>query len=267
MAQKMVFTDDWQAIFAKRGLRSFDDFFEYRGPQAENDSKRQISIITVGDCPGHKTFFIKRFHYSHFADAIFALRNFGRLCSQAQIEWENAKLLFDIGVETYRPVCYGTQTMCGLERKSVLVTEELQYQCFTDYVAGNWLTLSNQQREGIIISLAKLVRKVHDAEIGFTDLYVWHIFIREKANDNIAYDFALIDLHRMERNVRNRARQIKNLGRLNYSMLDKYFDQATRRLFVESYAGDDWPGDVAKLQAEVKKYSDALLLKRNQKPY
>jgi hypothetical protein len=117
--------------------------------------------------------------------------------------------------------------------------------------------------------LAKLVRKVHDAGIGLTDLYVWHIFIREKANNDgdVDYDFAIIDLHRMERNVRNRTRQIKNLGRLDYSMRDKYFDEALRRLFVESYAGDDWPGGVAKLQAQVKKYSAVILSKRNQKPY
>jgi hypothetical protein len=266
MAERVVFADDWQPVLAEAGLQSFDDFFEFRKPKVVPDSKRRVITITIGD---DKRLFLKCFRYSHLKDAIFALRNFGRLLSQAEVEWENAYLLLEIGVQAYKPVCCGVRTRWGLEKESFLVTEEVSGQCLTDFVGRNWATLSQQQREDVIVSLAKLIRRIHDAGIGLADLYLWHLFIREKKVDNgkIGYDFAVIDLHRMQHNIRNRARQIENLGRLNYSMLDEYFDERMRKLLIESYAGPDWPGNRSRLWATVQKHSAALLSRRNQKPY
>lgn len=265
--EKIVFADSWQEVFAEFGLKSFDDFFGYCGGQQINkNTKRDVSILTFGDGAARKVFFLKRFHHPHYKDMLFSWRNFGRLCSQAAVEWKNANLLFENGVETYKSTCFGEQIKWGLERKSFFVTEKLPGLCLTDFVARNWPQLAQSQKEKIITSLAKTIRKIHDARINLPDLYIWHIFIRESQKPN-EWDFAVIDLHRMSHNVTDKNRQIKNLGRLDHSMLDKYFDKTMRRLFIESYAGDDWPGGVDKLAGKVKKYSNAVSAKRNPRPY
>jgi hypothetical protein len=68
-------------------------------------------------------------------------------------------------------------------------------------------------------------------------------------------------------NVFNTNEQIKNLGRFDHSMTEKYFDKSLRRLFLESYAGRDWPGSIDKLQEKVNKYSDAISSRRKPQPY
>jgi len=268
--ERVVFAESWQPVFAGFGLKSFDDFFYFSGGKKINkNKKRDVSILTFGDEPNRKVFFLKRFRYPHFKDMFFAWRNFGWLCSQARCEWENARFLLDNGIGTYKPVCYGEQIRFGLERKSFFITENVQGQCLTDFVRQKWHHLKTEQKEKIIVSLAKFIRKVHDVGLNLPDLYLWHIFISETEHSEGGneYEFAVIDLHRMTLNVTNKKRQIRNLGRLDHSMVDKYFDKAIRRLLVKSYAGDNWPGGTAKLTGLVKKYSDAVSSKRSPKPY
>jgi hypothetical protein len=265
--KKTVFADLWQPVFAEFGLKSFDDFFYYFDTQKINKkTKRAIRTLVLGDGPDQKVFFLKRFYHPHFKDMFFTWRSFGEFCSQARCEWENANILLANGIETYRPICYGEQRKFGLEKKSFFVTEKLQGWCFTDFVSEKWSQLAQQQKGKIIISLAKLIRKIHDAGINLPDLYVWHIFIKEGSGPN-QWEFAVIDLHRMEHNMTDRNKQIRNLGRLDHSMVDKYFDDSLRRLLIESYAGKDWPGGIAKLAREVKNYSAIVSAKRNPKQY
>ena len=85
--ERIVFADFWQPVFAEFGLKSFGDFFDYSGGQQTNkNNKRDVSILTFGNKPDCKVFFLKRFHNPHLKDIFFALRTFGRLCSQAACE-------------------------------------------------------------------------------------------------------------------------------------------------------------------------------------
>jgi len=208
---------------------------------------------------------MKRFSHPHFKDMIFSWRNIGRPCSQARYEWENARLLLDNGIETYRPVCFGEEITYGIEKSSFFITEELQSQCLTDFVRQNWTGLDQLQKEQIITGLATFVRRIHALNISLPDLYVWHIYIAE--NGRREYDYAVIDLHRMSRNVTSMRLNIKSLGRLYHSMLDDYFDEELKRLLIKSYAACGQVGDVSKLLAQVKKYSDAISVRRRQFQY
>jgi hypothetical protein len=267
MTERVVFAGSWRRFFTEFGLKSFDDFFDYPSSGRTSDKqKRHVSILNLGIGPNRKVFFLKRFYYPHFKDMLFAFRNFGRLCSQAECEWENANLLLDKGIGTYRPVCCGEQMKCGLERKSFFVTEQLQSQHFTDFVAQNWSQLTWSQKEKIIVALAKLIRKVHDEAIRLPDLYVWHIFIEE---DEVPgeYDFAFIDLHRMGRSVKSPNKKIEDLGRLYWSMSDKYFDDKLKDLFVRAYMGDDWMGSKVALVRTIQRRVNVLAKRRKLKDY
>ncbi|MHC4159743.1 MAG: lipopolysaccharide kinase InaA family protein [Planctomycetota bacterium] len=266
--EKVVFVNSCEQTFAEFGLNSFDDFFNYAGGKCINkNTKRDVQMLTFDTDTGRKVFFLKRFHKPHFKDMLFAMGNLGRLCSQAECEWQNAKLLLECGVQTVKTICYGHRTICGIERQSFLVTKELDGLPLSDFVAENWSGMSRSQKEKIITSAARAIRKIHNAGISLPDLYLWHIFIGLADSGSNDYDFAFIDLNRMKRNVTNPNEQIKNLGRLHHSMTDKYFDGPIRRLLIASYAGDDWPGSVDALTAKVEKYSAKVSAKRGPKPY
>lgn len=264
--ENIIFTESWQPIFAEARFHCLDDFFNYDyGENVNKNNKRQVIKFTLETAAGQKTLFMKRFYKPHFKDIIAAKLSFGKFYSQARIEWENANLLLKNGVGTYKPVCYGEKMKLGLERKSFFITEELKGPCFTDFVRENWQSIDQQKKNEIISGIAQTIRKVHDAAISLTDLYVWHIFVNQSSDGN--YTFDIIDLHRMSHNVTDKNKQLKNLGRFDHSMTNKYFDDEIRRVFVESYAGDNWPGNIEKLITQVKRYSDKVSTKRNPKPY
>ena len=264
--QRIIFADSWSAFFAEFNLNSFDDFFEDLAAKSIGvNKKRNVISFSLGPDSQKKRFFMKRFSHPHFKDMLFSWCNIGRPCSQARYEWENARLLLDNGIETYRPVCFGEKITWGIENNSFFVTEELQSQCLTDFIRQNWNSLQQQQKEKIVTGLAAFIRKIHALNISLPDLYVWHIYITENAAGE--YDYAVIDLHRMSRNVTSTSRKIKNLGRLHHSMLDSYFNEELKQLFVKSYAADGRDSDICKLLAKVKKYSDAVSAKRKQIQY
>ena len=266
-SQKVVFADSWREFFADFGLSSFDDFFKLSaGREINKHKKRGVIAFSLDNGGRSGEFFMKRFFRPHLKDIFFALRKLGRPCSQAEHEWINANLLLENGIDTYRPVCYGEQTRFGIERKSFLVTEKVCGQALTEFACEDWPKLSGREKEAIIISLGRFIRRIHDAKICMTDLYLWHVFIKENHNCD-QYDFAVIDLHRMEHGAGSRRRLLKNLGALYHSMVEEYFDKELKELLIRSYAGDGGPGEVGELIRQVRKYSDAVSAKREPKPY
>lgn len=265
--ETIVFTNPWRRFFAEFGLKSFDDFFEYSaGLTIDRNKKRNVVRFDLGQGSQKKRFFMKRFLHPHFKDMFFTRLNFSRFCSQARYEWENTKLLLGNNIGTYKPACCGEKTKWGIENKSFIITEELKGQSLSDFAGQKWQHLKRRQKEKIIAGMAAFVRRIHALNVSLPDLYVWHIFLSEKQAAG-EWEFAVIDLHRMSRNVTNERKKLKNLGRLHHSMIDKYFDEELKQLFIESYAADNSPGSVAALKAQVKKFSDAVSAKRSPRPY
>ncbi len=264
--ERVVFTNSWEQILAEKGLKSFDDFYRCGGKKTIGKNRnRNVSVIRLKIADEEKIFYLKRFHHSHLKDMLFTFLNTGKLCTQAAYEWRNIRTLAGNNIGAPRRVCFGEQLRLGLERKSFIVTEELKEQCLTDFIAQNWEKLPAPEREKIIISLGQTIRKIHKAGISMPDLYVWHIFISKNENDE--YNFSFIDLNRMKQGVAGKNEKIKNLGRLHYSMIDKYFDKPMRRLLIESYAGKSDSGEFDKLIRRVKKYSAKRKKKKKIKQY
>jgi hypothetical protein len=77
------------------------------------NKKRNVSILRLPSQEGQRVYFMKRFFSPHLKDMLFTVRNFGRLCSQAELELRNARILLDNGIETYHPVCWGVETFAA----------------------------------------------------------------------------------------------------------------------------------------------------------
>jgi len=265
--ERVVFSGSWKHILAENGLKKFKDFYRCNRKKCiDKNNRRNVSIILLNTGGEEKTLYMKRFRHSHLKDILFTFLNRGKICSQAYYEWSNLKLLNKNNIGTPERVCFGEQTRLGIERKSFLITEELNGQCLTDFISQNWDKLASSEKEKIIVSLAKTIRKIHKAGISLPDLYIWHIFINKDKNTG-EYSFAFIDLNRMKRGIKDKNEKIKNLGRLNHSMTDKYFDKSMRRLLLESYAAKENGTKIEKLIRQVKRYSKKYSARRRVKPY
>jgi hypothetical protein len=267
--KRVIFADSWKSILAENGLRSFDDFYDYKGKKRINKSaKRGVSVLRLKVNGEEKNFYMKRFRHPHIKDMLFTLINCGKIQSQAACESGNMNLLKKNNIETCKPICFGEKSRFGLERKSFLITEELPGMCLTDFIAQNWATLPQSEKELLIASIAQFVRKIHKAGISLPDLYVWHLFLTEDKNASGTgrYDFAVIDLNRMKRNTKSKSERIKNLGRLYFSMTDKYFDKQMRELLVRCYLSSASDERFEKFARRVKKYAAKFSARKKHPP-
>ena len=260
--EKIVFTDLWERYFQRFGLSSFDDLYSLPETLLVNkNKKRNVLKFTLGEDGNRKTFFIKRFHDPYLKDMFAAACKFGFPTSQAHVEWKNAHHLLSNDIETYKPVCFGERTRMGIETKSFIVTEQLDSKCLLEFVIESWQLLGGTLQEKIIVAVAKLARRIHDLDISFPDLYLWHLFIRL---DSLAADLQLsiIDLHRMSQGIRTSRRKIKELGRLHWSMSTDYFSDEHKSLFITAYRGNNLSLDTEALMKIVRKCSVDLDRKR-----
>ncbi|MBW8001962.1 MAG: hypothetical protein FVQ80_08045 [Planctomycetes bacterium] len=264
--ERVVISEKWQDFLAEVGLKSFDDFFYYPGKERLSaTSNRDVHKISLGENENQKTFFIKRFHDPQLSDIISSLYNFGSIKTQAAIEWDNANLLLSHNIGTYIPVCFGERKKFGIESKSFIITEKLETE-FKEFVTEKWLSLERTLQEKIIISIATLVRQMHDLNISFTDLYMWHIFIDRSSLEKDCR-LSIIDLHRMKQNVTNKNEKIKNIGRLFWSLSPKYFDDKILDLFISTYVKDGYEADKNQIAAQIQKRVDIISKRKKRKEY
>ena len=261
--ERIVFAGSWGRFFAEIGLESFDDFYNYPGgTEIGRNQTRSVHRLILGHDPDNKVFYIKRFHNAHLKDVFAAWRNSGRLTSQAGVEWSNAGLLLQNGIDTYRPVCMGERTVWKLCRRSFVVTEQLKSTCLLGFVVKKWRTLERPAQDRIVVAMANLTRRAHELNISLPDLRIWHIFIDENSR-NDGCNLAVIDLHRMLRNVRSRNKKLRDLAMLYWSMSDDYFDDRHKDLLITTYVGDGWAGGKDTILDAVVKRTRIIEKRRN----
>ena len=261
--EKVVFENNWDSFFDANGLRCFDDFFDYsEGDTINRNTKRNVVALKLSDGNLTKTFFMKRFFDPHFKDMLFTLRNFGKICSQAELEWQNASILLDNGIETYHPVCHGFRSVCGIERQSFFLTEEIEGCCLLDYLMESWKTLPPADKETLVVKLAKFFRKIHSAGLSLPDSYIWHVYMVNTIDGTDDYEFGMIDLHRMQIRTRGTGQAAMNLGRFLFSLPEGFMDTRLQSLFMESYLDTDFPGNKKSFVRNVKKWESKLLKQR-----
>ena len=236
MNKRVIFETGWKDFFAQNQLRTFVDFFDYNRGQAVNqNSKRNVTAFELGNNDQKKTFFMKRFIHPHFKDMLSAFGHFGKPCSQAEVEWRNANLLLKHRIETYHPVCYGVESCCGFEQRSFFITEQINGCCLLDYLTESWAGLKKARREKLILQLGKFFQHIHTARISLPDSYIWHVYMVKTTDNMDEYEFAMIDLHRMQIRTCGNRQAAKDLGGFLFSLPEGFMDETLRNLFMDSY--------------------------------
>lgn len=260
---------EYKDIFSDNGLSDFEDFMHYqKGEIVNKNTKRDVLQFSLETDSGEKTFFMKRFYKPHFKDMLFTWRVFGKPCSQALCEWNNADILLENEIDTYKPVCFGEHKICVIERESFLVTEKLDGVCLTDFISKHWDKMNDAQKENILTAAAQTSANIHNSGINFPDLYIWHFFITPtKTTESEDYKLAVIDLHRMEHNTKSEKKLLQNIGRLIHSMIDRYFTQEHKDMLIRQYLRQRQIQNAASAAGYIRKYSDFISRRRNPKKY
>lgn len=236
MINSIEFDPTYETLFTQNGLMTFDALFAYsQGEMINHNERRDVTVLQLPAKEGTGVFFMKRFHWPHFKDMFFTFRNVGKLCSQAELEWRNARTLLDNGIETYRPVCWGVQTCCGIERRSLFVTQKIDGRSLIDFLFERWAAFGASEKEALVKAMARFFQKIHRAHLSLPDSYLWHLFVMEPIDPQQGYRFAIIDLHRMQIKAASPRHAARNLGALFFSLPEEWFDARLRQLFIETY--------------------------------
>jgi hypothetical protein len=238
MMETVVFETGWESFFASRQLQSFDDFFNYgQGQTINQNTKRNVIVLELDDNGLKRTFYMKRFVHPHLKDMLSAFCAFGKLCSQAEVEWRNAGTLLQHGVETYHPVCYGVQSGFGIEQQSFFITEQINGPCLLDYLKESWASLKDAERNDLAVRLGRFFRHIHAGRIRLPDSYIWHVY-RVASVTTDGFELAMIDLHRMQIRKSDLRSAAKDLGAFLFSLPDGFMNESLRSLFMQSYLDD-----------------------------
>ncbi len=258
-----------ETVFTQNGLNSFDDFIDcIKGQMINRNKKRSVTILHLASLDGPRIYFIKRFFSPHLKDMLFTVRNFGKLCSQAELELRNAHILLGNGIETYHPVCWGAQTCCGIKQRSFFITEKIKGMSLIEFLFDQWKNFDASKCETLVIAMAQFFRKLHQARVCLPDSYLWHLFLLEPIDMQKPCRLAIIDLHRMRINAAASGQAALNLGALLFSMPHEWFDDRLRELFLNVYVeltdGSPIADHNAFLEAVIKR--EQTLMARRQKP-
>ncbi len=265
--KNIIYANHWQPYFEHHGLRSFDDFFNYEdGETINQNTKRNVVVLKLPHNNHTKTFFMKRFFNPHFKDMLFTLRNFGKLCSQGELEWRNANILLQHGIETYHPACFGVNAVCGIERRSFFITEEINGCCLQDYLIEYWSGLEGRDKAALVVKLANFFKKIHTARISLPDAYIWHVYMVKNIDNAADFDFGMIDLHRMQINTRGTKQAAENLGRFFFSLPEGFMDEGLREVFLKQYLKAEFIEDKLAFIDAINKREKSLLKRRKKRP-
>jgi heptose I phosphotransferase len=178
----------------------------------------------------------------------------------ARTEARQTAALGALGIEVMPLVAYGERLRADGLLESFVVTEELAgYRELQDFLRRRFPPRSaaeppRGELRRIVLAVAEIVRRLHEAGYNHRDLYCCHFLIREPAAGE--FDIRLIDLQRVQRRRWFRRRWIiKDLAQLAYSAPRDRVGCQDQIALVRRYLG------VRKLRPRDKRLLGAVLRK------
>ena len=200
MKDKIEIKPEYKQLFASNGLNTFDDFLLFKkGEIVDKNKKRRVIKFALRDSQKreNRVFYLKQFHKSSFNENIKKFFDITSPRTEAGTEWNNVKILFNSGFYSIPLAAYGERTVFGLEKSSFFLSEEIPHS----FPLEDWLLHypDQQHRVKIVDELSVLVKKLHNVNISYPDLYIKHIFLDIVALKENYIRFVLLDLHRMRK--------------------------------------------------------------------
>lgn len=255
--------ESFREALAAIGLTSLDAVFAFDAgrdlakPNIGHFRRRlQFDVVPAG-CDHPVKVYLKRYAHPPILGQLRNWLSHHRRRSFARMERETADRLAAAGINTPRAIACGEQWGTIFERRSFLMTEEVEDSrslesqlpsCFT----GPLIPEKRQARRHFIRRLASFIRRFHETGYRHRDLYLSHIFCSRDG------EFCLIDLARASRPLLRLRFQIKDIAQLHYSAPAESFTGADRLRFYLAYV------DHRKLLAQDKAFIRAVVRKAHQ---
>lgn len=227
----------FQSLLAANGLDALDALFEVEGSHTFAKPglpgwRERIRLELDSPNGSRRAFYLKRYTAPPVGPQVRRILSgrFGHATAWA--EWNSMRVLTDCGINAVQPVAFA-QEMTGIwERRSALLTAEVEGESLEKWVVRNPGRAPCKLRD----ALARFVARFHRQGFVHRDLYLSHIFIDESDPDAPA--FRLIDLQRVFRPRWRRARWIvKDLAALNYATPRSVATTTDRLRWLQLYLG------------------------------
>ncbi len=205
---------------------------QFFAPQDVFNGVMNLQGEVFRDVPGRKTirveiqgksFFVKQ-HFGVGWSEIFKNLLSGKWpVLTAETEWYAIQKLGDIGIPTTPAVAYGVRGTNPARLQSFLVTEDLGNIISLETLCADWKANppDAEFKRKLLIKVAGLARKLHDAGMNHRDFYICHICLDNTKLAQGEIYLYLIDLHRVGiRPVIASSDRLKDMAALYFSAMD-----------------------------------------------
>lgn len=237
------------------GADPFAEIMQMQGKVFRNVRGRKTIQVSLGD----KQYFVKQHFGVGWGEIFKNLFSLKKPVLGAMTEVEAIKQLDAIGIVTTPLIAYGVQGWNPAAQQSFLMTQDLGDIVSLEDLCVDW----NQNppdyevKRRLLIALAELAGKLHQAGLCHRDFYLCHVVLKRSDWLQGRMNLILIDLHRMlSGQSRDGKAAMKDIAGLYFSAMDCGFDEKDWATFRKYYL----PHDDA-FWAQVQKRANKLYVK------
>ena len=205
-----------RVMLQENELTHFADFMACeRGELINSHGWREVLQMDLTGDGGVRTVFLKKFGPMQLKDALKDLLRFRRVRTNALGEFDMLCVFGRAGITVPETIACGERHVLGRDRGAFLMVERLaRGRPLGEVLAG---LKHPSRRRRLIGSLARFVRRMHDAGLSHTALYAKHLFVEEEPDG--VWSVAVIDLQQAVcRRAVSRRRRSRDLATLMVSV-------------------------------------------------
>ncbi len=162
-------------------------------------------------------------------------------------EFDAARALAELGVDTLTPVAFGARGLNPAQQLSFIVTEDLAGTVSLEDLCRDWPQAPPPRalKQALLQRLARVSRVMHGAGINHRDYYICHFLldpasVGESPREETLRCY-LIDLHRAQQRSRVPRRwTVKDIAGLFYSAMDIGLSRRDLLRFMAIYMNKPW---------------------------
>lgn len=226
---KMLINAEFEELLDYNGISTADDLWSIQSDSVKNIlQERGTGRCMLSSPNGHEVeTYIKRYQPIPLREVIKNMMGFKPFHFDGIHEWNAIIAFHELELNTMQPIAaarFRDGRSCNLTLGIRHYTRGLEL--FKE------LNDSQERKERLICSIAEMIGRMHSNGMAHQDMYLVHLFIKEKENDAVY----LIDLQRMimQRKLSRRWR-VKDLGQFLFSAWE-FLGENERKLFTETYS-------------------------------
>lgn len=236
---------------------TFDDFMALNGFTVRAAANRKTMRVSIKD----RSYFVKQHLSVGWKEVVKNYLSGKRPVIGAMTEVQAIQTVSALGIHTTPIAAYGVKGRFAPTQHSFLLTEDLGDIVSLDDICKTWIMNppTQEQRQVILIAVAKLAKRFHGAGLSHRDFYLCHIALQRNVIISTDTEFYLLDLHRVLHHQPIHGNVVrKDIAGLMFSCMDYGFTEQDWDEFKNHYLPQN-----AKFWQQAKKRAYKLYKKFN----